>query len=101
MIHYTKVGFLYLKFSLHWKADSHLSAVEEPSLPGETQTNEPIEGSATNQTDQQAEEDNPFKGDWTLANIILLVRDGIWYLEYCRAVSSGDTGRIWEILKVN
>lgn len=41
-----------------------------------------------------------FKGDWPLANSILLIRDGIWFLEYCRAVASGDTGRVWEILKV-
>ena len=42
-----------------------------------------------------------FKGDWPLANSILMIHDGIWFLEYCRAVSSGDTGRVWEILKVS
>ncbi|KAH8101947.1 hypothetical protein BXZ70DRAFT_891314 [Cristinia sonorae] len=41
-----------------------------------------------------------FKGDYPLANSCLLMRDGIWFLEVCRAVATGDTGRVWEILKV-
>ncbi|THH16899.1 hypothetical protein EUX98_g9229 [Antrodiella citrinella] len=41
-----------------------------------------------------------FKGDWPLANSIILMRDGIWFLEVCRAVALGDVGRVWEVLKV-
>ncbi|KAI0054730.1 hypothetical protein BV25DRAFT_1996352 [Artomyces pyxidatus] len=44
--------------------------------------------------------DTPKKGDWVLANSILLMRDGIWFLEVCRAVASGDIGRVWEVLKI-
>lgn len=42
-----------------------------------------------------------FQGDWALANSILLIRDGILFLEACGAVAGGDTGRVWEVLKVN
>lgn len=42
-----------------------------------------------------------FSGDWGLANSILIVRDGIWFIEYCQAVASGDIGRVWEIMKVS
>ncbi|KAI0063286.1 hypothetical protein BV25DRAFT_1936598 [Artomyces pyxidatus] len=41
-----------------------------------------------------------FKGDWALANSIMLMRDGIWFLEVCQAVASGDIGRVWEIMKI-
>ena len=44
---------------------------------------------------------NAFKGDWALANSILLLRDGIWSLEVCQAVATGDIGRVWEVLKVS
>jgi len=42
----------------------------------------------------------PFAGDWALGNSILLMCDGIWLLEVCQAVTSGDIGRVWEVLKV-
>ena len=42
----------------------------------------------------------PFQGDWPLANSVLLIRDGIWYMEVVRAVALGDIGRVWEVLKV-
>lgn len=29
------------------------------------------------------------------------MRNAIWWLEYDTAVKKGDTGRIWEILKVS
>ncbi|KAF5384343.1 hypothetical protein D9615_003177 [Tricholomella constricta] len=38
--------------------------------------------------------------DVTLANATLFMRDGIWWREMCRAVAEGDTGRVWEILKI-
>ncbi|KAI0038273.1 hypothetical protein FA95DRAFT_1664884 [Auriscalpium vulgare] len=37
--------------------------------------------------------------DWVLANSILLLRDGFYFLEVCRAVALGEIGRVWEILK--
>ncbi|KAG5634356.1 hypothetical protein H0H81_002264 [Sphagnurus paluster] len=39
-------------------------------------------------------------GDVTLANTTLFIRDAIWWHEMCRAVAEGDTGRVWEILKI-
>lgn len=73
----------------------------DSSMIGSDSESEP---EAHNEKGSDAREQNPeipeFKGDWPLANSILLVRDGLWFLEYCRAVASGDTGRIWEILKV-
>lgn len=44
--------------------------------------------------------ESPFKGDWPLANSIILIRDGVWFLEFCSAIACGDTGRAWEIMKV-
>ncbi|KAI0050052.1 hypothetical protein FA95DRAFT_1603903 [Auriscalpium vulgare] len=44
--------------------------------------------------------DSDFKGDWPLANSILRMRDGIWFLEVVRSVALGDAARAWEILKV-
>ncbi|KAA1470451.1 hypothetical protein DENSPDRAFT_774873 [Dentipellis sp. KUC8613] len=41
-----------------------------------------------------------FQGDWAFANSIILMRDGIWFLEACHSIASGDTGRTWEILKI-
>ena len=40
-------------------------------------------------------------GDKALANSILLMRDGLWLLEACHAVATGDIGHVWEILKVS
>jgi hypothetical protein len=38
--------------------------------------------------------------DMTLANMTLFIRNAIWWREMCKAVAEGDTGHIWEILKV-
>ncbi|KIJ57445.1 hypothetical protein HYDPIDRAFT_74694, partial [Hydnomerulius pinastri MD-312] len=38
--------------------------------------------------------------DDTLANSILLIQDAIRWREVCRAIAVGDTGRVWEVLKV-
>jgi hypothetical protein len=40
-------------------------------------------------------------GDVALGNAILLIRDGFWYLEFATAVTEGDIGRIFEIIKVS
>ena len=49
-----------------------------------------------------ASENSPvcYEGDWPLANSILMMHDGILFLEVCQAVASGDIGRVWEVLKV-
>lgn len=78
---------------------------EEVITEVDNNSSEPLAETTTNtQADkkQQNGESDPekFEGDWALANSILLVRDGIWWLEFCRAVSIGDTGRVWEVLKV-
>ncbi|THH27969.1 hypothetical protein EUX98_g6231 [Antrodiella citrinella] len=63
-------------------------------------------GSSTSQSEPANSEDDPsaakvkFEGDWPLANSIILMRDGIWFMEVCRAVALGDIGRVWEVLKV-
>ncbi|KAJ3488897.1 hypothetical protein NLI96_g2538 [Meripilus lineatus] len=77
---------------------------EEVITEVDNNSSEPLAETTTNtQADkkQQNGESDPekFEGDWALANSILLVRDGIWWLEFCRAVSIGDTGRVWEVLK--
>ncbi|KAF8187155.1 hypothetical protein BJ912DRAFT_970316 [Pholiota molesta] len=38
--------------------------------------------------------------DTTLANTILFMRNAIWWREVCKAIAHGDSGRVWEILKV-
>ncbi|KAG9077862.1 hypothetical protein FS749_010195 [Ceratobasidium sp. UAMH 11750] len=39
-------------------------------------------------------------GDPALRNAQLLMRDGFWYLEFVTAVTEGDIGRVFEIIKV-
>jgi len=39
-------------------------------------------------------------GDRALANSILLMCDGLWLVEACQTVATGDIGHMWEILKV-
>src|SRR5882724_9316306 len=43
----------------------------------------------------------PFAGDWALGNSILLMHDGLWFLEVCQAVTCSDIGQVWEVLKVS
>lgn len=45
--------------------------------------------------------DETFEGDWPLANSILLIVCGVMFLEAQLAVRIGDTGRVWEIIKVS
>lgn len=78
---------------------------EEVATEVDNNSSEPLAETTTNTHEDRnqpnAEGDSEkFEGDWALANSILLVRDGIWWLEFCRAVSIGDTGRVWEVLKV-
>ena len=45
-------------------------------------------------------EANDFDGDRVLANSILFLQDFGWWIEIAYAVSEGDIGRVFEILKV-
>ena len=64
---------------------------------------ERVEGrsNCAEQTLNQNNNTGRFRGDWPFANSIILMRDGIWFLEACRAIASGDVGRAWEVLKVS
>ena len=50
-------------------------------------------------TDSQSPDTD--KPDNTLANATLFMRNAIWWREVCEAIADGDTGRVWEILKVS
>jgi hypothetical protein len=39
--------------------------------------------------------------DTTVANSILFIRNAVWWREVCTAVAEGDSGRVWEIMKVS
>lgn len=41
-----------------------------------------------------------WKGDRQMANLVLRMRDGLWYHEFCHAITDGDIGRVSEIIKV-
>ncbi len=41
-----------------------------------------------------------WKGDQGMANLVLRLRDSLWYYEMCHAISHGDIGRVMEIVKV-
>ena len=41
-----------------------------------------------------------WKGDRQMANLVLRMRDGLWYYEFCHAIIDGDVGRVSEIIKV-
>lgn len=69
-----------------------------PEAPVESVNESDTESLLDESTHQQFPD---FRGDWVLANSILLMRDGIWFLEVCRAVALGDIGRVWEVLKVS
>ena len=42
-----------------------------------------------------------WKGDRQMANLVLRMRDGLWYYEFCHAITDGDIGRVSEIIKVS
>ena len=41
-----------------------------------------------------------WEGDRQMANLVLRMRDGFWYHELCQAITDGDIGRVYEIIKV-
>ena len=45
-------------------------------------------------------EADDFDGDHVLANSILFIREFGWWIEMNYAVTEGDIGRAWEIMKV-
>ncbi|KAG6907428.1 hypothetical protein DXG01_008893 [Tephrocybe rancida] len=69
-----------------------------PSSP--TQEAEALDDETDRLSDLSGAEECAEEGDVTLANSILFVHNAIWWREMCRAVARGDTGRIWEILKI-
>ena len=42
-----------------------------------------------------------WKGDQKMANLVLRMRDGLWYYKFCHAITDGDIGRVFEIIKVS
>ncbi|KAF9488156.1 hypothetical protein BDN71DRAFT_1513309 [Pleurotus eryngii] len=44
--------------------------------------------------------DNTWNGDRALANLVLQLRDFFWYYEMCHAISDGDIGRVFEVIKI-
>ncbi|KAH7914696.1 hypothetical protein BJ138DRAFT_1079047 [Hygrophoropsis aurantiaca] len=44
-------------------------------------------------------EDHPM-ADISLGNTTLFMRNGIWWREMCESIAQGDTGRVWEIMKI-
>ncbi|KDQ26195.1 hypothetical protein PLEOSDRAFT_1085428 [Pleurotus ostreatus PC15] len=44
--------------------------------------------------------DKKFQGDRVLGNLVLRLRDCLWYYEMCHATSHGDIGRVMEIIKI-
>jgi hypothetical protein len=42
-----------------------------------------------------------WKGDRQMANLVLRMRDGLWYHEFCHGIIDGDIGRVSEIIKVS
>lgn len=44
--------------------------------------------------------DKKYQGDRVLGNLVLRLRDCLWYYEMCHATSHGDIGRVMEIIKV-
>lgn len=51
--------------------------------------------------EEKEERTDNLRPDVTLANATLFIRNAIWWREECQAVAEGDTGRVWEILKVS
>ena len=52
--------------------------------------------------DSEDEDSNePFEGDWTLANAILRMRDSMMHYEFQSAIADGDIGRAMNIMSVS
>ena len=48
----------------------------------------------------QGAEKSGWQGDRQMANLVLCMRDGFWYHEFCYAICDGDIGHVSEIIKV-
>jgi hypothetical protein len=48
-----------------------------------------------------ASDSNNLAGDQMLGNLVLLMRDMFWYLEFASAIPEGDVGRVLEVTKVS
>lgn len=76
-------------------ANAH--AAEKAKAAREKKSNKKQGASAS----QDAEEEPPFKGDRILARSISFMRDMLISRECAYAIAEGDSGRVYEILKVN
>ncbi|KAJ8089135.1 hypothetical protein PM082_014383 [Marasmius tenuissimus] len=72
---------LWIPLGSHWEAS--VAPTEEEEL--ELDKHRELEG---------------FDSDRVLANSLLFIRHYLWWIEMSYAVLEGDTGRVWEILKV-
>ncbi|TFK45359.1 hypothetical protein OE88DRAFT_1649347, partial [Heliocybe sulcata] len=57
------------------------------------------DGALVTEAQAGSEADN-WRGDRQLANLILRLRDFLWYYELCCSISGGDSGRVMEVLKI-
>lgn len=61
---------------------------------------EDAEGSDGEEEEEIVTDEISNGGDWGLANSIIMMRDGLLFTEVSHAISHGDIGRVWEVLKV-
>jgi hypothetical protein len=52
------------------------------------------------ESQHEAVEKCGWRGDRQMANLMLLMRDSLWYYELCHAIITGDIGWVLEIIKV-
>lgn len=64
-------------------------SIERPVLPV-----------ADESTHEDSDDPRTWHGDRLLANTVNFMRQTFWYIEFCAAVSEGDIGRVFEIIKV-
>ena len=75
---------------------AHESALGDTERPPE-QYGEP--GGKVGALDEGLEKPG-WKGDRQVANLVLRMRDSLWYYEFCHAITDGDIGHVSEIIKV-
>lgn len=74
----------------------------EPSQPVEdVEMEEEEEIGSDKLSEMSVESEHDEEPDITLANATLFIRDALWWREVCDAIATGDTGRVWEVLKVS
>lgn len=92
-----------------WDRVMHPIHGHETSIPHGTEwPTEPIPTNDNGGNDEQSDEVSEYSTeertetqDTTLANSILFLRNAIWWFEFDAAIRKGDTGRMYEIMKVS